>query len=128
VYADYYCTHSWHDADTIILNPTISLDTYLPGPEFKDDVFLLATNDQNGLNNGVFFVRVNTWAVELFSGIVGVNRVNTDLQLDHEDQGAMQHIITNVPYFESKTVIVSCPSGSLSYSCATPLISLSRPL
>ncbi|UZJ55626.1 hypothetical protein CBS101457_004946 [Exobasidium rhododendri] len=96
----------WHDADTVIMNPTIDLATFLPGPEFKDDIHLLVTNDHNGLNNGVFFVRVNAWAVELFSGIIGINKVNPQLKLDHEDQGAMENIITMTEFFRSKTTVV----------------------
>lgn len=47
------------DADTIILNPHLPIDVFLPPPgsEF-DDINLMYSSDWNGLNNGVFPVRV----------------------------------------------------------------------
>ena len=61
----------WVDADTVIMNPYVPIETFLPPPgtEF-DDIYLMYSNDWNGLNNGVFPIRVNQWAVQLFAAIV----------------------------------------------------------
>ncbi|KAH0264677.1 glycosyltransferase family 34 protein, partial [Aureobasidium melanogenum] len=83
----------WVDADTIMLNPYVPLEIFLPpSPQF-DDVHLLVTNDWNGLNNGVFPVRVNQWAVELFSAIISSRYYNPDQDLTFRDQSAMNLLL-----------------------------------
>ncbi|KAK5173449.1 uncharacterized protein LTR77_002130 [Saxophila tyrrhenica] len=84
----------WVDADTIILNPNVPIETFLPPPgtEF-DDVYLMYSNDWNGLNNGVFPIRVNQWAVRLFSGIVSYRHFRPDEPLQFRDQSAMNSLM-----------------------------------
>jgi hypothetical protein len=73
----------WHDRDTIIMNPNIPLDVFLPPePEFAH-VNLLVTRDRNGLNNGVFFVRVNQWALKMFASTLSIKEYMPDLQLKY---------------------------------------------
>ncbi|UZJ55627.1 hypothetical protein CBS101457_004947 [Exobasidium rhododendri] len=96
----------WHDADTVLMNPNIHLETYLPPSHLDEDVHLLVTHDQAGLNNGIFFIRVNTWAVELFSSILALPKLSKNTGFSHEDQGAMEHMTTKVPFFAEKTKIV----------------------
>lgn len=84
----------WVDADTVLLNPHIPIDVFLPPPgsEF-DDVHLVYSNDWNGLNNGVFPVRVNTWAVQLFSAIVSFRHFRSEVPLIFRDQSAMDYLM-----------------------------------
>lgn len=84
----------WVDADTVILNPKIPIETFLPPPgtEF-DDVYLLYSNDWNGLNNGVFPIRVNQWAVRLFAAIVAYRHYNPTDSLVFRDQSAMNALM-----------------------------------
>ncbi|KAK4539481.1 hypothetical protein LTR36_010917 [Oleoguttula mirabilis] len=84
----------WVDADTIILNPYIPIETFLPPPgsEF-DDVHLMYSNDWNGLNNGVFPVRVNQWSVQLFSAIVAFRYYRPEDPLVFRDQSAMNTLM-----------------------------------
>ena len=83
----------WVDADTILLNPYIPIETFLPpSPEF-DDVHLMVSNDWNGLNNGVFPVRVNQWAVDLFAAIVSFRHFRPESQLTFRDQSAMDELL-----------------------------------
>lgn len=83
----------WVDADTIMLNPYVPLEIFLPpSPQF-DDIHLLVTNDWNGLNNGVFPVRVNQWAVELFSAIISSRYYDPDQDLTFRDQSAMNKLL-----------------------------------
>ncbi|KAF2159032.1 glycosyltransferase family 34 protein [Zasmidium cellare ATCC 36951] len=91
----------WVDADTIILNPHIPIEVFLPPPgsEF-DDVHLLFSNDWNGLNNGVFPVRVNQWSVQLFSAITSFRHYRPDAPLPFRDQSAMDALM-HEPAFSS---------------------------
>ncbi|KAI5358868.1 putative Heat shock protein 70kD domain superfamily [Septoria linicola] len=89
----------WVDADTVLLNPHIPIDVFLPPPggEF-DDIHLVYSNDWNGLNNGVFPVRVNQWAVQLFSAIVSFRHYRPNDPLTFRDQSAMD-ILLHEPAF-----------------------------
>lgn len=84
----------WVDADTIILNPYVPIDIFLPpaGTEF-DDVHILYSNDWNGLNNGVFPVRVNQWAANFFAAIVAYRHYKPDEPLQFRDQSAMNNLM-----------------------------------
>lgn len=94
----------WVDADTIILNPYVPIDIFLPppGPEFED-VHLVYSNDWNGLNNGVFPVRVNQWAVQLFSAVLAYRHYQPEADLTFRDQSAM-HALIHDPKFEKNIV------------------------
>nr|OQO24019.1 hypothetical protein B0A51_09237 [Rachicladosporium sp. CCFEE 5018] len=94
----------WVDADTVVLNPYVPVEVFLPpsGPEFED-VNLLYSNDWNGLNNGVFPIRVNRWAVDLFSAIVSYRYYRPDDPLVFRDQSAMNTIM-NEPKFKKGVV------------------------
>ncbi|KAK6437911.1 hypothetical protein LTR95_005888 [Oleoguttula sp. CCFEE 5521] len=94
----------WVDADTVILNPYVPVEVFLPppGPDFED-VNLLYSNDWNGLNNGVFPIRVNRWAVDLFSAIVSYRYYRPDDPLVFRDQSAMNTIM-HEPKFKKGVV------------------------
>jgi hypothetical protein len=89
----------WVDADTIILNPYIPIETFLPPPgtEF-DDVYLMYSNDWNGLNNGVFPIRVNQWSVQLFAAIVSYRHYNPKDPLVFRDQSAMNTLMQETEF------------------------------
>lgn len=84
----------WVDADTVILNPHIPIELFLPppGPEFED-IHLIYSSDWNGLNNGIFPVRVNSWAVQLFSAITSYRHYRPDGNLQFRDQSAMDAVL-----------------------------------
>ncbi|PYH96559.1 hypothetical protein BO71DRAFT_417747 [Aspergillus ellipticus CBS 707.79] len=48
----------WVDGDTVLMNPNMPLETFLPPPELSH-THLMLTEDWNGMNNGVFFIRVH---------------------------------------------------------------------
>lgn len=97
----------WVDADTIILNPHVPIEVFLPPPgkEFEH-VHLIYSADWNGLNNGVFPVRVNRWAVELFSAIVAFRYYKPDTELIFRDQSAMNMIMNDKKFVHN---IVQAP-------------------
>jgi hypothetical protein len=94
----------WVDADTVVLNPYVPIEIFLPPhlPEFEE-TYLLYSNDWNGLNNGVFLVRVNQWAVKLFTAIVAYRHYKPHEKLQFRDQSAMDNVMTE-PFFVNNVV------------------------
>jgi hypothetical protein len=98
----------WVDRDTVILDQCRPISSFLPPKrssvgswwrrdDQKDrnitDVNLLATNDFNGLNNGIFLLRVNEWAISLFTAILAFRHYRPDVDLPFTEQSAMEHAI-----------------------------------
>ncbi|OHE94722.1 hypothetical protein CORC01_09939 [Colletotrichum orchidophilum] len=98
----------WADRDTIILDQCRPISSFLPhrivneatsgaaahGAVPKDDdVHLVAADDWNGLNNGVFLLRVSQWAIELFSAILAFRHFRPGTELRFTEQSAMEILI-----------------------------------
>ncbi|KAG5974646.1 hypothetical protein E4U55_008128 [Claviceps digitariae] len=85
----------WFDADTIILNYNVPLEIFIPPQD--DDVLkkidILIADDWNGLNNGIFAVRVSSFSAELFAAIVAFREFEPDTHLTFEDQSAMEILL-----------------------------------
>ncbi|PQK16814.1 hypothetical protein BB8028_0007g00180 [Beauveria bassiana] len=96
----------WFDADTVILNPNIPLEIFLP-PSRHDDVHLLLTKDWNGMNNGVFPLRVNSWSVELLSAALAYPVTRPDVALFWPDQSALDRVLHENQYFAAS--VAYCP-------------------
>lgn len=64
-------------------------DPNKPSPE----VHLLVTDDMNGLNNGIFFLRVSPWAVSLFTAILAYRHYNPTVELKFTEQSAMELVL-----------------------------------
>jgi galactosyl transferase GMA12/MNN10 family len=77
----------------------------LPPAEFSD-ANALVTNDANGLNNGVFFIRVSAWAIEVMSANVAYRTFNPHEQLTFQDQSALDNIF-HMDKFRDQ--VVYCP-------------------
>lgn len=97
--------NSWFDCDSVLLNPKIGLSHFLPPAEFTD-ANVLVTNDANGLNNGVFFIRVGAWAIEVMSANVAYRTFNPTEHLTFQDQSAMDKIF-HMDKFRDQ--VVYCP-------------------
>lgn len=81
--------HRWFDADSVVLNPEIPLEIFLPANDVGD-YHVLATKDQNGLNTGIFFLRVHQWSVQMLLRAVGMPIFRPDVDLGFSaDQKAM---------------------------------------
>ena len=52
------------DADTVVINPKILLEIF-PPPKSFPCLHLLVTADSHGLNDGIFFIKVHFWSIEL---------------------------------------------------------------
>lgn len=95
----------WFDADTVVMNREIPLEAFLP-PSDREDVHLLYTKDWNGLNNGVFILRVSTWSLEMLSSILAYRTFKPDEELAFTEQTAMERVIAMPQYKDS---VVQCP-------------------
>ncbi|KAH6960085.1 galactosyl transferase GMA12/MNN10 family protein [Ilyonectria sp. MPI-CAGE-AT-0026] len=109
----------WFDRDTIILDNCRSPLSFLPFPGQKDqkvthqgqnktnivNIYLLATKDWNGLNNGVFLLRVNRWSIDLFTAILAHRHYRPDVQLTFTEQSAMG-LLLEEPEFQDNVVWV----------------------
>lgn len=84
----------WHDADTILMNSMIPLETFLP-PATKEweHINFLAVNDLGGLNDGVFFVRVCDWSASLFAAAFSFPYYRPTVPLRNDEQGALGLLI-----------------------------------
>ena len=81
----------WVDADTIVLNPHIPAEVFLPpsGPKFSHISFV-GTRDSGGLNSGVFFLRVSEWSVEMIVASMELQLCRPKFDLGrNKDQYAM---------------------------------------
>ncbi|KAL2404497.1 hypothetical protein ABEF93_005300 [Exophiala dermatitidis] len=79
----------WFDGDTVLMNPKIPLEIFLPPDDEWGHVHALVTNDHRGLNNGVFFLRVHEWSVWLMTACLGTEIFDPEIELEFGDQSAM---------------------------------------
>ncbi|KAI9817780.1 MAG: hypothetical protein M1827_000899 [Pycnora praestabilis] len=94
----------WFDADTVIMNPNIPIELFLPpSPDF-DHVHLLVTHDWNGLNNGVFPVRVHPWSVELFAAVLSFPNYSPSYELVFRDQSALEQVLKMPKFGRGRTL------------------------
>ncbi|KAF3928596.1 hypothetical protein AA313_de0202730 [Arthrobotrys entomopaga] len=82
----------WHDADLVLMNSQIPLETFLPPAEFSH-INMIVTNDLNGLNNGVFFIRVHEWCITILAASMAYKTYHPDFSHVSEDQAALDHLI-----------------------------------
>ena len=77
----------------MIINPEIPLDIFLPPVEFND-VHFLAGKDHNGLNTGIFFLRVHRWSIDFLVRVLGLPVFQREVDLGHSaDQTAMAIVL-----------------------------------
>lgn len=97
--SDAPCECSWYDADTMILNPNIQWETFLP-PTDNDlftDIKVLATKDSSGFNAGVFFCRVDEWVVDTLIDAYALPRLSPEVNITGNiEQNAMKSIFGKV--------------------------------
>ncbi|KAI9799153.1 MAG: hypothetical protein M1833_004193 [Piccolia ochrophora] len=88
----------WFDADSLIVNPAVPLDIFLPPPDF-DHIHFVGNKDQNGLNTGTFFIRVSEWSVKFLSKSLAFPQFRTDIDLGTSpDQVAMDLIFNETEF------------------------------
>ncbi|KAI5239925.1 hypothetical protein E4T43_06462 [Aureobasidium subglaciale] len=83
----------WVDADSIILNPNIPAHIFLPPREFSH-INVVAARDIQGLNTGVFFVRVHPWTISMFVDGMAFPLCSPKIDLGNDaDQAAMARTV-----------------------------------
>jgi len=83
----------WVDADAIIINPAIPPQIFLP-PGDLSHIHLVASRDQNGLNTGIFFLRVHPWSAAFLMQTIAFPLYRPDVDLGRSaDQEAMLRIV-----------------------------------
>jgi len=90
---------SWTDSDTIIRNPNIKLESFLPN-EKMNKIHLIAAYDYIGrkkfccgLNTGVFFVRVHEWSLNLLMRAMSYPYFNIKKELKLPEQISLNNIL-----------------------------------
>ena len=76
-----------------MINPSISPAIFLP-PDDLSHLHIVATHDFNGLNTGIFFLRVNAWSVNFLIETLGMPLYKPDVNLGRSaDQEAMAKVL-----------------------------------
>lgn len=86
----------WHDRDTVLMNPQIPLDIFVPPSPAFDNIHMLVTNDRNGLNNGVFLCRVSSASFKFFASALSIREYQPEIQLKYTEQSGMEEVIKRV--------------------------------
>ena len=89
--------HSWYDADTLILNPNIQWEVFLPPTdnEIFSDIKILATKDVSGFNAGVFLCRIDEWVVDALTDAYALPRLYSEVDIaGNIEQNAMKWIFS----------------------------------
>lgn len=87
----------WVDADSILLNPAISPCAFLPPPSLSDKIHALVTADHNGLNNGIFYLKIHPSSLDLLTQTLAYPMSHPDEDLGwFGEQAAMAHVIESI--------------------------------
>ncbi len=90
-------THSWFDADTVVINPETRLEIFVPPARLSGlaSVHLVIASNWDGLNSGAFALRVHPWTVTLLSAILAypVYQHERMLKDRFRDQSAFQWLL-----------------------------------
>ena len=96
----------WHDADILLMNDLIPLEAFLPPPTPQwTHVNLLAVNDLQGLNDGVFLLRVCEWSVYFLAAGLSFRQFRPEIALRYDEQGALNHLVREEK-FKNNTIHV----------------------
>ncbi|CAK7224757.1 hypothetical protein SBRCBS47491_005659 [Sporothrix bragantina] len=89
----------WFDGDTMILNPSTPLETFLPpnSSEILNDVHLVIASNWDGLNSGAFALRVHPWTASMLSGVLAYPMYEKERTMKDRfrDQSAFQFLLTH---------------------------------
>lgn len=84
----------WYDADTLILNPNIQWELFLPPAAFANINFM-ATKNVDGVNAGLFFFRVDEWSVEFLSDTYSLGRLRPEIDISGNiEQNSMKYLLS----------------------------------
>jgi len=82
----------WVDSDVILANPNIKLEAFLPN-ENMNNIHLIIADDVNGLNAGVFLMRVHPWSLNLLMRAMSYSYFNDKKGLKYADQSSINNVL-----------------------------------
>lgn len=91
----------WHDSDIVMMNTEVPLEAYLPPQDQWSHVHLLVTNDDNGLNNGAFFIHVHPWSIKLLRDAFSIKTYEPNVDLEYSEQTALELWLLSVCHVET---------------------------
>ncbi len=97
-------SNSWVDADTVLMNPKIPLDVFLPPQEYAH-IHLLVTADPRSINNGIFLIKVHPWSIQFMSAIVSFPAYRPDVPLEYRDQSAFAELLKETPFRKNHVIV-----------------------
>jgi hypothetical protein len=95
----------WVDNDVILANPNIELNAFIP-PTTDKDIHFIGADDFNGLNLGVFFLRVHPWSLNLLIRSLSYSYYNPNKLLSFWDQSSVNNVLTE---FEERKHYIIVP-------------------
>lgn len=84
----------WFDADTVIANPDIPLEIFVPPEPEYGHIHFLCGNDHNGLNDGAFLLRIGDYALHMLAAALSVESFRPEVDLKYSEQSAIEHVVT----------------------------------
>lgn len=116
-YLDSYDWVFWNDADTVITNPDISLESILMAAighlDFHASPDLLVTEDVGGVNAGVFFIRRSKWSKEFLDKWWNETSFIKFGSTKSGDNAAMKHLINNLCLEDLQSHVMISPMQCL---------------
>jgi len=82
----------WVDSDVVLCNPNIKLESFLPDDNMSN-IHLIASDDINGLNAGVFLIRVHPWSLNFIMRAMSYSYYVRDKGLKYADQSSMNNVL-----------------------------------
>ncbi|KAF2635366.1 galactosyl transferase GMA12/MNN10 family protein [Massarina eburnea CBS 473.64] len=99
----------WADRDTLLLDHCRPTSSFLPpGKSSRGDaeeIHLIAAEDGNGLNAGVFFIRVSNWSIYFLESVLAYRHYRPEINLRFSEQSAMADLL-KTPEFSAGKVYV----------------------
>ncbi|ORX42627.1 hypothetical protein BCR36DRAFT_400247 [Piromyces finnis] len=92
----------WVNSDVSITNPGIKLETFLPTDE---NVHFLASSDNDGLNDGVFFIRVHPWSYDILLNAFSYSHYNKGKFLKFAEQTCLNNILSDESHKDHYVIV-----------------------
>ncbi|KAG4093208.1 hypothetical protein H8356DRAFT_1048726 [Neocallimastix lanati (nom. inval.)] len=99
----------WVDGDVILANPNIKLQTFLP---IDNEVHLIAA-DRQGLNSGVFFIRVHPWSLNFILRAGSYTYFNNSTYFKYGEETGINNVL--IEYKEDKHYVIVPPDWFNAY-------------
>ncbi|ORX65230.1 hypothetical protein BCR32DRAFT_297784 [Anaeromyces robustus] len=99
----------WVDTDTMIMNPNIRLETFLPNEKMPKIHFIAGFGERGGFQAGVFFIRVHEWSLNMLMRSISYSYYYPNRYIPFDDQSSMNNVLTDKSVDESDNYIIVPP-------------------